>query len=286
MDLSSLPPLGGTRALLQSLVPSLVPSEQRVAQVCIDDPSLVATMSAAQLASRANVSPATVIRACQRMGFAGYQELRELLIRDLAYATGRQTTPAVPSHPVEQLFTRAISGIQGALGTLDFAAFNHAAERISEARRLLIVGNGTSLASAQSVAMYFLATGRMCESPTDIMSQHVTARVLLPEDVCLAVSDSGTNQFTLRAARNAKEAGATVVGVTSYAKSELATLADFALVAGAEFHTWNENAVTGNIVQLLVLSALHNASASTDTTAQAAQAQALAEVKAAITSAS
>ena len=283
MDAKASPPLGGTRALVQSLLPSLVPSEQRVAQVCIDEWDRIPTMSAAEVARSAQVSPATVIRACQRMGFAGYQELRELLIRDLGVATGREEPgPDVPQHPVERLFSRAISGIQGALGALDFEAFDAAAERIRDCRRLLIVGNGTSLPAAQSVALHFLSTGKRCENPVDIMSQHISAKLLQPGDVCLAVSDSGTNQFTLRSVHNAVAGGATVIGITSYAKSELATLSDYALVAGAEFHTWKDYAVTGNIVQMLLLSALHGAALGVDPSARAAREGALEVVRTAI----
>ncbi|KAB1640840.1 MurR/RpiR family transcriptional regulator [Gulosibacter chungangensis] len=156
------------RALLQSLAPSLVPSEQRVAQVCIDRADKIPEMSAAELATAADVSPATVIRACQRMSFAGFQELRELLRRD-------QSAPAGPAldvaqHPVEQLFLRAVSGIQNALGALDFEAMDAAAEKIRDCNRLLIVGNGSSLPAAQSAAIYFRASGKLCESPSDIMS--------------------------------------------------------------------------------------------------------------------
>ncbi|MBK0421743.1 MurR/RpiR family transcriptional regulator [Leucobacter sp. CSA2] len=258
MNPVSAPPLGGTRALLQSLVPSLVPSERRVAQLCIDRPAAVAQMSAAEVGREAGVSPATVVRACQRMGFGGFQNLRELLIRDQA-APPAPAPRTAPAHPVEALFGRAIDHIHGALGALDFGVFDRAADRIRDARRLLVVGNGASLPPAQSVALHFLASGKVCEAPVDIVSQHISAKLLKPGDVCLAVSDSGMNRFTLRSARLAKEAGVDVVGITSYAKSDLAQIADFPLIAGADFHSLNDEAVTGNIVQMLLLSALHSA---------------------------
>lgn len=277
MKMPLSPPLGGTRSLLQSQVPSLVPSERRVAQVCIDEPDRVVEMSVADLAQRAGVSPATVVRACQSMGLGGFQRLRELLIRDQA-ASGTAVATA-PVHPVERIFERAVEGIHGALGALDFGAFDAAAREIRGCSRLLVVGNGASLAAAQSVALHFLSSGRVCESPVDIVTQHIAAKLLQPGDVCLAVSDSGMNNFTLRSARLAAERGATVVAITSYGKSELAELADYALVAGAEFHSWNDSTVTGNIVQMLLLSALHAAALGTAPDAIAARAEVLDEVR-------
>lgn len=285
MNVVVSPPPGGTRALLQSLVPSLVPSERRVAQVCIDDPQLVAQMSVADLAERAEVSPATVVRACKSLGFSGFQHLRALLVRDAAliHVTGDGDrdpvdVPGTPRHLVEQLFERAIQGIRGALGALDFEAFDASVEAIRGCGRLLVVGNGASLAAAQSVALHFLGSGRVCESPVDIVTQHISARLLRPGDVCLAVSDSGMNHFTIRSAMLAAQNGATVIAITSYAKSELAGVATHTLVAGADFHSWNDSTVTGNIVQLLLLSALHAAALEGGAEEVAARASTLDEV--------
>jgi DNA-binding MurR/RpiR family transcriptional regulator len=68
------------------------------------------------------------------------------------------------------------------------------------------------------------------------------------------------------------------VGITSYAKSALAELSTHALVAGAEFHSWNDETVIGNIVQMLLLSALHSAATSGLPEAEAAKAEVLREV--------
>lgn len=274
------PPLGGTRALLLSHVPALVPSERRVVQLFIDEPERVATLSVADIARRTETSPATVVRASQRVGLGGFQRLKEHLLRDLgAHQVAQQSAQQVAAahsfsegsrvapvsgqrpegggvHPVERVFQRAGEGVLGALGSLDLTAFDEACATIRAGNRLLLVGNGASLPPAQMAALHFLSAGRVCEAPTDIVTQHISAKLLRPGDVCLAVSDSGMNQFTLRAARLAAEGGATVIAVTSYAKSDLASVAAHALVVGAEFHLWNDDALGGNIAQMLLLSAL------------------------------
>lgn len=216
-------------------------------------------MSVTELAHRADASPATVVRACKNLGVGGFQRLRELLLRDAAIDTFVAASPTA-SHPLEQVFSHARAGIDGALGAMDHDVFDDAARHVATAGRLLIVGNGGSLPAAQSVALRFLTTGRTCEAPVDIVTQHISAKLLGPGDVCLAVSDSGLNRFTLRSAHLASENGAAVIGVTSYSKSELALISTHPLVAGADFHEWNDGTVIGNITQMLVLSALHTAS--------------------------
>lgn len=253
------PGLGGTRALMKSVEPSLVPSERRVVQFCLTDPEAVCGMSVSELARQAGVSPATVVRACKNLGVGGFQRLRELLIRDTA-ADGDPVVDSTDSdHPLDRVFAHALAGIDGALGALDYGVFDDAARLVAGCDRLLVVGNGGSHPAAQSVALRFLTTGRTCEAPVDVVTQHISAKLTGPGDVCLAVSDSGLNRFMLRSARLAAANGATVIGVTSYAKSELALLATHPLVAGADFHEWNDGTVIGNIAQMLVLSALHTA---------------------------
>jgi DNA-binding MurR/RpiR family transcriptional regulator len=283
------PPVGGTRAYLQSLLPSLVPSERRVVQLFVTDPEEVANLSVAELAQRTETSPATVVRACKRLGFDGFQHVRQFLLRDLGaaawgIANGQEEQsgqPGSPEHLVSGIFSRAASEIRsalGALGALDYTEFDAAAAAIRSCRRLFIVGNGASLPPAQSIALRFLSSGRVCEAPADIISQQVAAKLLTPADVCLAVSDSGMNTFTLRSARLAAEQGATVIAITSYAKSALAEVSTHALVAGAEFHSWNDETVIGNIVQMLLLSALHVAATSNSPEAAAAHAEVFREV--------
>lgn len=262
------PPVGGSRAHIMSIFPSLVPSEQRVAQFCLDSPEAVATMSVADLVAQTGTSPATIVRACKRLGFDGFQHLRQVLLRDLGAAArdsaeqegwGASGVPGTPEHLVSGIFSRAAHDIRGALASLDFNAFDAAVGAVRSANRLLVVANGASLAPAKSLALRFLGTGVVCEAPGDVVSQHITAKLLAPGDVCIAVSDSGLNAFTLGGARIALERGAIVVGVTSYARSTLAEISTHALVAGAEFHHWQDQLPIGNIVQMLLLSSLHAA---------------------------
>ena len=111
------PPPGSTRALMQSVAPSLVPSERRVVQVCLEDPDAVSRMSVTELAHRADASPATVVRACKNLGVGGFQRLRELLLRDAVIDTSVTASPT-SSHPFEQVFSHASASIDGAIGAM------------------------------------------------------------------------------------------------------------------------------------------------------------------------
>ncbi|WP_454050278.1 MurR/RpiR family transcriptional regulator [Cellulomonas sp. Marseille-Q8402] len=256
------PPVGGTVALIASILPSLGPGERRVAEECVRAPQEVALLSVGDLAARTSTSSATVVRACQTLGFRGFQHLRLLLLRDVGAAQATGPEPAVAEGPggrIAALFAQAADELRDAPGSLDVAAFEQAAEAIARASRVLVVGNGGSAPAAQMAALRLLTTGRPCEAPVDAVTQQLSARLLSPADVCLAVSDSGMNGVTLQAVDGAVASGATVVGVTGYARSRLGRAARHTLVVGASYGTWDTGAVTGNLAQILLLSALQTA---------------------------
>lgn len=256
------PPVGGTIDHILSLMPTLLPSAQRAARICVERPRDVAGMSGADLAEAAETSAATISRMSQALGFRGFLHLRMLLVRDLGASAHRDDVPPEGTHGwLQAIADGAAVMLQSSLASLDEDAFDAAAETLAGARRVLIAGTGGSSAPAQAAAFAFATSGRPCEAPVDAVAQQLIARVLGPGDVCLAVSSSGANSVTLGIAEAAAAAGATVIGVTGFPRSALAEQAEFVLVAGARFQEWDRGTSGTNLVQHFLLSALQMATA-------------------------
>jgi DNA-binding MurR/RpiR family transcriptional regulator len=254
------PPVGGTIDHILSVLPSLIPSAQRAARICVERPEAVVEMSGADLADAAETSPATVSRMSQALGFRGFQHLRLMLVRDLGAAAQRAHTPPDGTKGWLQWLADDVAAmIHTSLASVDADAFDAAADAIAGAPRVLVAGTGASNPAAQAMALNLVTNGRPCEAPMDGVAQQLTASVLAPGDVCLVVSSSGANSVTLSVAAAAAEAGATVVGVTSFARAPLAEYADLLLIAGARLHSWERAALGSGLVQQLLLSALQMA---------------------------
>ncbi|MDV7242852.1 MULTISPECIES: MurR/RpiR family transcriptional regulator [Rhodococcus] len=254
------PPVGATLSAIRAVAPKLAPSERRVADVCVERPQDVAWWSAADVAEHAGTSTATVIRACQNLGFKGFQHLRMLLLRDLGSADPESGgTPAAEENGtglVRAVFAEVATDLAGALAPLDEDSFERAVTALAKAERVLVVGNGASGPSAAAVAVRFILNGRHAEAPTDAVIQQLTAGHLTSRDVCLAVSDSGLNSVTLRPVEAARTAGATVIGVTSYARSTLVEKSDIGLVIGGGSGPWGGLGASATVVQLAFLISL------------------------------
>lgn len=231
----------------------LGPGELRVAQTVLADPDAVIAMSSTELAEAAGTSAATVSRACQSLGYRGYQHLR----LELARSSGQPAQPA--DDPVSRIFSEAIDAIRVGRQSVDPAALAAAAAAITGARRLVLTATGFSGPAAQDAAMRFATLGRAVEAPVDVLAQQFAAHALGPADVCLAVSYSGANAHSLGAGRAAKDGGATVIAVTSFVKSPLTRIADIVLLTGPIDRAHDVDPLLSRISHQLVLLALHAA---------------------------
>ena len=217
-------------ALIGAYAPTLGPSESAVARAILSHAAEVPEWSTQELAAAAGTSTATVIRACQSLGFRGFQHLRLELARE-AEPGGPDAEPAADS--VDWAFERARSALLVSRDAVDRAALAEAADLLAGARRVLFAANGFSAPPLQDAAMRLATIGRPVEAPVDILAQQFAAHSLSPGDVCLALSHSGANTHTLATVRAARRRGARIVALCSYARAPLPDLADVTVSTGA-----------------------------------------------------
>jgi DNA-binding MurR/RpiR family transcriptional regulator len=222
----------------------------------IDD---IADLSTARLAAAAGTSSATVVRTCQSLGYSGLNELRDSLTSEVLAASG----PAADD-PIAAALDRTIAAgreqIESMASILDREQFARAVDALAEARRVLIVTLSDLAVLGHYAVFHFALVGRPAEAPGDVITLHALAKLLRPGDVCLAVGHSGTNALTIKIAEAAREEGATVIAVTSFARGALADLADIHLAVGTTrpdrtIHTMSRI----RLGQMLVIDALQNA---------------------------
>jgi RpiR family transcriptional regulator, carbohydrate utilization regulator len=240
---------------IQAALPSLVPSDARVARLILDSPDAVIYQSVTEFAAAADVSTATVIRCAKKLGFKGFHDLKLTLAQDLAAFRHFSGEPKEAS-VLERVTAAGAQSVRDASALVDPLAFEAAVDALGRARRVLFVGVGTSAPLAQDAAYRFRAIGLDTHAPADAHVQHVSARLLEAGDVCLAVSHTGSTRETLAAIGAAKTAGATTVLITSFLRSPLSDIADFVLTAGSREVSFHLEAVASRLAHLAVIDAL------------------------------
>lgn len=158
--------------------------------------------------------------------------------------------------PIHRMFAEAAQELDAAPATLDLEAFQRCVLLVTQSRRIVLVGNGSSASTLMSTSVRFMTAGIPVEAPSEPLLQLLTCRLLGPGDTVLAISDSGENTATLEAARTAQTAGAAVVAVTSFGRSTVARMADDRLIVGASGRPWPESVLTSTMLQTFLLNAL------------------------------
>ena len=219
-------------ARIASLSPSLQPSEQRVAEAIAADIAGTVELTAQQLAEHSNTGRATVVRTAQALGYDGYPQLRVALAlevatseRDVATSSDGTVFGAVMSNV--QHFGSRLRHMTAALAEADVTDF---VTRLDQADSVLVAANGLSLPLSLDIALRLNSVGRPAEYLPDALAQQIRASQLSAHSVCFVLSGSGASNATLGVIEAAREAGAQVLSLTSFAGSPVAIASDVSLV--------------------------------------------------------
>lgn len=231
-----------------------------------DDPARVSRMTVTELAERAGVSSATVIRAARRLGFDGYPHLRYALAAEAGRASSstRPEIPKVadivdaddPATIVGKLAAYESNQLLATAGLLSPSGIEEVSSRVVAARRHFVFGIGSSGLVAQDLAQKFGRLGLTSIASVEHDGSLVAATLLTSTDVVLAISHSGETPGTLEPARSARATGAYLAVITGSPHSTLARLGDRVLLT-ADVELGPRSAAVGSRTsQLLVVDAL------------------------------
>ncbi|MEV4668254.1 MurR/RpiR family transcriptional regulator [Microbacterium sp. LWO12-1.2] len=268
----SAPPTVRIAAVLNTLQPA----ERRVAELIVESADAVVEWTAQELAERAGVGRATVVRACQSFGYRGYPQLRVALAAELGSGQGETGVDHGPSvlGRMRSEIDRVASSLPALASLLDADAVAEAVRISASARRVLVLANGLSSPIANDLAMRLTAAGRSAEFIADAIAQQIAARHLTTDDVCLIVSGSGANEASLRVATAAARGGATVIALTSFATSALTEVASVSLVIAPTGVSFRDELQHASRVAFLVFAEVFAAAVTTERGEDAVQARA------------
>jgi RpiR family transcriptional regulator, carbohydrate utilization regulator len=248
-------------ARVRAMSPSLPPSDRRAAEVIAGWGDEVLSHSITEVAQAAGVAESTVIRACKRLGFTGFQGLKLAIARDrrpeLELVADEITEDDTVADVVSKLFAASASVLSEAATSVNTATLEAVIGAMVAADRVLFAGLGPSSPLTQDAAYRFRCIGVQADAPVDCLTQHLAARLLRPGDVCMVISHTGATKETLPIVEAARAAGAVTAAVSSFARSPLTEAVDYPLVAGGRQLGFRVAAMASRLAHLCVLDALY-----------------------------
>lgn len=193
-------------------------SERRVAEALLADPVSVVSITLAEFARRSGVSEPTVIRFASAIGCDGFRDLRVKLARSLAFARTTSHSAISPTDALPALISKVfdfnLSNLNWVSARLDQKTIQKAVDAMRNANRIEFFGYGASAIVALDAQQKFPLFGVPCGAPLDGHQMIMTATMLQPGDVAVAISNTGETQQVLQATQLAREQGATTIGIT------------------------------------------------------------------------
>jgi RpiR family carbohydrate utilization transcriptional regulator len=234
-------------------------SEARVADIILTDPNRAVEMSIAAISEAADVSEPTVARFCKSLGFSGLKEFKLRLARSLGSGTPFVHQDVKPGDDagavISKMIDRASKAIASLRDDMDSTQLAKAARAIAEAGRLEFYGQGNSGIVALDAQHKFFRLGIPTAAYSDPHVHAMSAALLGPKDVVIAISASGRTLDLIRSVEIAKNAGVTVVGITTRG-SPLTKLCDVAITTDVEEDTDVYSPMLSRHVHLAIIDVL------------------------------
>ncbi|QEW17951.1 putative HTH-type transcriptional regulator YbbH [Marinibacterium anthonyi] len=248
-------------------------SEQRLADLVLEDLDFAVNASITDLAARAEVSPPTVTRFCRRLGCNSFSDFKVTLAKS-SYVGLRYLKPEAKSRTAsevaEDIVTKAQNALFVAHRQLDLAAIEEAAAILSRAKMIYAFGSGgnSSMIAGEAQNRLF-RLGCRITATTDHGMWMMQASAVRPGDVVFGSSFSGRNAELVRAFGLARDQGAKTIALTQ-SDSPVAEAADVVLTVDLPEGENIFRPTSTRYAMLAVLDILANLVAYTDRTATAA----------------
>ncbi len=233
-------------------------SEKRVADWLFSHSGEVLPYSITDLASKCESSEATIVRFSKRLGCAGYQDLKLHLAseRDKKIITPTITGEDDCFSIFEKVCNDAYMSLERTKKTLSAEAMTRAAEAISLARRVVLIGLGTSASVAEDASNKLLRAGCNSSAYSDTHMQAIAVSQMRGGDVLVGISQSGTSKDIVEAMKTAKAHGAMTISITSKERSPISRQSDILLLTDTEETRHSSLGLNSHISRLIVIDAL------------------------------
>ena len=260
-------------------LPTLTRSHQQVAKYVLAHPLQVATMPIDELAATVGVSLATANRFARALEFDGYPQFRAALVLGFeATLAPVEKLRSKLEHPatVNDVFDSALSEIarnlEATRQSLDAQSCEQAVDAILKARRIFIIGYGSSSWLGGLLQRQLDLYCDNVQLLTSIEGSSNGARMLSrlrPQDLVIAIAFPRYFSDTVLLASRSHEAGVPVLALTDTPASPLAPMATVALYAQTDSPYFsNSEASVLALIEALCSAVSHCAKGSLQATAR------------------
>lgn len=219
-------------------------SERLFADFIIKNREDAVQMSIAELGSRLGIAQSTIVATTKKLGFAGWKEFRISLAAELVNPINTWEQKQAEQQELktcQQVISSNISFLQEISRTIKAEEFEKVVERMICAKRIALLGIGTSNVLAQEAFDSFFRLGLPVEVFCDWHHQQLCASRLDKDCIAIFFSQSGVNKDIIFLADRAKECGCTMIGISNFRNTPFSKFMDILLAPLSAPSSYHDN---------------------------------------------
>ncbi|MGI6070521.1 MAG: MurR/RpiR family transcriptional regulator [Blautia sp.] len=247
----------GCRENIRLKMRFLTATEKKAADYVLENYQKVLNCNISELAECADVSDATVVRFCKKMGYKGYQDFKINAAKDMLSKIQHLNPQLSEEDNTEtickKIFNSEINVLNRTQAMLDIEDLELVADRIIRAGKVVFIGTGGSLLVGRDVQHKFLKVGIQIYVYEDIDMQMMSASLLDDTDVAFFISHSGTNKNVVDCMKTVRKSKAFIVSLVTKGKTPVSRMADVTLYTDSEENIFKSESISARIAQLAVL---------------------------------
>ncbi|MEI3606982.1 MurR/RpiR family transcriptional regulator [Pseudogracilibacillus sp. SE30717A] len=252
---------GGLIAL-KEMIPSLPPSEKKIATYILENPEKAILLTAMTLGEESETSSAAVMRLCKSLGFSGFQELKIRVAGDLQNNNTISGYRDIEPHEnyadiIDKVTTNTMQALKETIDILSVSELKKAVKALIDAKSIVFIGFGASAIAALDAEQKFT---RIDKNATYYSDLHMAATAIATKgknDVIIGISFSGTTKEVVKLLQLAKSKGTKIITVTKYGNAPVTQLADIKLYTSTSREaTFRSGATSSRIAQLHIIDIL------------------------------
>lgn len=223
---------GNVLVAIKNAYSELFEQEKKVADYILENYSKVINMTVTELSDKSNVSDATVMRLCKKVGCSGFYNLKIALAKDMS-DEHVNISESIRSDDIEQSVKNILlyqsEQIKQCINLIDHKTVKECINLINKCDTLYIFAAGNTNPLAVYAAYQFSQSGIKTVVNISPEMQINTAFTAKENDLCLIISDSGSTKLISDIHSICKNNYVKIIAITSFPNSPLGKSADYIL---------------------------------------------------------
>lgn len=235
-------------------------TERKIADYVFENYEEVLNSNITELAEKAKVSDASIVRFCRSLGYKGYQDFKINAAKDVL-PREKHFNPVLekgdnPEVICRKIFESEVSVLNRTLAGLRIDSVINAAEMIKNAKRVMIFGSGGSLLVAQDALHKLMKIGVQVYVYEDRDLQLMASSLTGKDDLVIGISHSGSNYSVLKCLKNARENQTPTIAIVNRERTPISKTADIVIHTASEETMFQSESVSTRIAQLAIIDSL------------------------------